>query len=559
MVSHTDMKQSLQLRSLTIVLCLICSYGYADSKTEQLVRELNKQIGKSVEYDLAKTLRIGALRQQLQKTHNLSQQFELTNSIYKEYEVFNFDSAFFYVSKLEELGKTLRDPQKVGEARVNQIFILLSSGMFKEASEIVNSINPSGMSGADRANYYMILARYNIELFIYSIGSHFSSQYLSKSTSTLDSALKIYNKISFEYQYGLGLKYFLLGDMEKCKKNLDTLYTNKRLNLRQQALLTSTMSAAYFTLNQYERGEELLLEAAIADTRASNKEETALASLARIFYKRDRYDEALLWIEKASSNADYYGARHRKAQLTPVMQVIQGAKIKAEEQKRAELLKFTVLVCFVLVGVIVFSFVFYQQVQKLRKIRRALTEVNEKLNVANQDNETFIERLKRNNKALREADRIKEEYISYFMNVDSDLFEKVDRLKKAVEKKAAENKMSEVLYLVNRFSLKNEKKDALQNFDKVFLRIFPDFVYRFNSLFDAKDQLVLKDGELMNTELRIFALIRMGITNNEKIAQILEYSVNTIYTYKTKIKNKSDIPNEEFEDRLNLLVQVGQD
>ncbi len=93
----------------------------------------------------------------------------------------------------------------------------------------------------------------------------------------------------------------------------------------------------------------------------------------------------------------------------------------------------------------------------------------------------------------------------------------------------------------------------------MFLRIFPNFVESFNSLFAAKDKIVLKEQGLLNTELRIFALIRMGISNNDTIAQILEYSVNTIYAYKTKIKTRALVPNDEFEEKLNQLVQVGQE
>jgi DNA-binding NarL/FixJ family response regulator len=79
------------------------------------------------------------------------------------------------------------------------------------------------------------------------------------------------------------------------------------------------------------------------------------------------------------------------------------------------------------------------------------------------------------------------------------------------------------------------------SFDKVFLKLFPDFVTFFNSLFDERDRIVLKEGQLLNTELRIFALIRMGISDTEKIAKILNYSVNTIYAYKTRVKSKSGV------------------
>jgi DNA-binding NarL/FixJ family response regulator len=119
-----------------------------------------------------------------------------------------------------------------------------------------------------------------------------------------------------------------------------------------------------------------------------------------------------------------------------------------------------------------------------------------------------------------------------------------------VDQKISDRRFDEIKFLVNNINLKQEKEELLKNFDKVFLKLFPDFVAEFNSLFKKEDQIKLKDNELLTTDLRIFALMRMGIHDNEKIAQILEYSVNTVYTYKTKIKNKSIVPNDEFEQRI---------
>jgi DNA-binding NarL/FixJ family response regulator len=134
--------------------------------------------------------------------------------------------------------------------------------------------------------------------------------------------------------------------------------------------------------------------------------------------------------------------------------------------------------------------------------------------------------------------------------VNSDFFAKIERFKKSVDQKISDRKFDEIKFLVNNINLKQEKEELLKNFDKVFLKLFPDFVAEFNSLFKKEDQIKLKDNELLTTDLRIFALMRMGIHDNEKIAQILEYSVNTVYTYKTKIKNKSIVPNDEFEHRI---------
>ncbi|RYE47288.1 MAG: tetratricopeptide repeat protein, partial [Hyphomicrobiales bacterium] len=149
-----------------------------------------------------------------------------------------------------------------------------------------------------------------------------------------------------------------------------------------------------------------------------------------------------------------------------------------------------------------------------------------------------------------EANKIKEEYIGYFFNVNSEFFDKIERFKKSLEQKVNDRKLEEIKFLVNNINLRLEKEYLLQNFDRVFLKLFPNFVAEFNAFFSPENQIELKEGELLNTDLRIFALIRMGIHDNEKIARILQYSVHTINTYKTKIKNRSFVSNEEFEKKI---------
>jgi hypothetical protein len=151
---------------------------------------------------------------------------------------------------------------------------------------------------------------------------------------------------------------------------------------------------------------------------------------------------------------------------------------------------------------------------------------------------------------LLEANKIKEEYVGYCFNINATYIGKIEKLKQSLEQKLADNKPNELKFLVNNINIRQEREELFTNFDRVFLKIFPHFVGEFNTFFDKDNQVVLKENELLNTDIRIFALIRIGINDNEKIARILEYSVNTIYAYKTKIKKRSLIPSEEFENHI---------
>ena len=138
----------------------------------------------------------------------------------------------------------------------------------------------------------------------------------------------------------------------------------------------------------------------------------------------------------------------------------------------------------------------------------------------------------------------------------SNYINKIEDVLKAIDQKLVAKKFDDIRFIINNINLKRERDELFVNFDKVFLKLFPDFINIYNSYFQEEDKIILKDNQLLNTELRIFALIRMGINDTEKIAKLLNYSVNTIYTYKTKVKSKSILPNEEFEKRIMEIMTV---
>ncbi|MGN6510285.1 MAG: DUF6377 domain-containing protein, partial [Chitinophaga sp.] len=191
---------------------------------------------------------------------------------------------------------------------------------------------------------------------------------------------------------------------------------------------------------------------------------------------------------------------------------------------------------FLLLASIVLSFIIFKQFRKLKTAQGIITKAHA--------------RQREINDKLLESNKIKEEYIGYCFHIATSFIEKIEKLKNQVDSRLTDHKYAEIRYIVNNINIKQEREELFHNFDRIFLRIFPNLVTEFNSFFKEEDRIHLKENELLNTDLRIYALIRIGISENEKIARILEYSVNTIYAYKTRIRNKSIIPNEEFEDRI---------
>lgn len=337
---------------------------------------------------------------------------------------------------------------------------------------------------------------------------------------------------SFEYKYNKGLQLFKLGDIPGALAifpNLD----QPGLSGRQLAISACTLGSIYDAAGNKDTAICLMIRSAIADILTSTKETMAAYSLATLLFEKGDVKNASHCIERAISEAVFYGARQRKVMVSSILPIIEHERINTAEERTRSLLIYAAIVTLLLVALVILAITVFRQVQKLKTAQRIITAANLKQQEINSQ--------------LLEANKIKEEYVGYCFNINATYIGKIEKLKQNLEQKLTDNKPAELRFLVNNINIRQERDELFTNFDRVFLKIFPHFVAEFNALFDKENQVVLKENELLNTDIRIFALIRIGISDNEKIARILEYSVNTIYAYKTRIKKRARIPSEEFE------------
>ena len=511
----------------------------AQQSTDSLLRELTLAIGKAPEYDSVKAWGINRLRAAVPAASGDDQTvlFDYYKELYNDYRIYIYDSAYQYAGKMQDIAYRLGDPHRITEARLQLCFILLSSGLFRETYDSLRATDIRREPDSLKAVYYSLLGRYYYDLANYDFdGAHHSVAYDEKGNGYIDSALAFYPPGSFESIYYHGLLNFKSNHIDTAAIFLHQLMSGGRLTDHQLALTASTLSGIYAAQGLSTEATDLLITAAIADIRSSTKETFAVFNLADVLYKKGDVRHASLCIETAVANASFYGARQRKVQVSSILSLIEGQRINAVETQRRLLIQYAVVVTLLLVVLGFLVIVIRRQVKKLQKAQRMITEAHAAQRLINQK--------------LEEANKIKEEYIGYFFSLDSEFFVKMERLKKTLDQKLADRKFEDIRFIVNNIQIRKEKEELLRSFDTVFLRIFPHFVTRFNALFKEEDRVTLKENELLNIDMRIFALIRLGITDNDKIAQILEYSVNTIYAYKTRIKNRSIVPNDEFEARI---------
>lgn len=502
--------------------------------------DLDDAIERSEQYDKAKEKTILNIKKAGQNAVGVSL-MDNYGKLYEEYKVFNYDSAYVYAQKQLTLAAQLNNNTLITCSRIKLSFILISAGLFKEALDTLTVIPVATMEAKCKMHYYTLLARCYYDLADYTADSYHSPQYNNIGNRFLDSALH-YQTSGFDIVYYNGLRNIRAGKIEAARGYLEKLIHDKQLTLHQQALAKSTMSDIYIQKGQTDSAIQLLVEAAIADIQSSTKETSAIFNLSNILFKQGDLKNASTYIEKAVKDAVAYGARQRKVQMSAILPLIEGERLTRVENEKKTVITYAIVVTLLLLLLIYMTLVIARQIKKLKIAQMALTAAH-------------LEQQEMNTK-LVEANKIKEEYIGFFFNVNTAFYDKIERFKKNAEQKIVDRKLEEVQYLVNSLNVKQEREALLKNFDMIFLKIFPHFIEQYNALFKVADQTLLKEGEVLNTDLRIFALIRLGIHDNDKIANVLGYSINTINTYKTKIKNRSIVSNEQFEERIMAIKSV---
>lgn len=524
------------------------------SQTDTLARsltQLNVVLQHVHDFDQKKQAGIDSLKQLLAvvNNNNLPSLFRGYENLYNAYRVFQYDSSYNYAKKMLAVALRLNDAALINYARIKMGFSLLSSGMYKETLDSLAAIQISAVPDSCRAEYYALMGRYYYDLGDYDKDQYHTPRYNEKGAQYIDSALALWDKNSYDYMYYEGLKQLKSGNRAGAKRNFDQLLSRTSLTPHQVAITASTLSDLYIQNGDNSTAILLLIKAMIADVRSSTKETSAAFILSTLLYKKADIKNASVCINQAFTDAVFFGARQRKVQVGDVLPLIEAQKYAIVDQQKTKLLWYAALVTFLLLLVVALTIIVLKQLKEGKRAQKVILEAHRNMQEANR-------RLSETNEKLNDANKIKEEYIGYFFNVNSEFFDKIERFKKSIDQKLTDRKYDEIRFLVNNINLKREKEELLKHFDRAFLKLFPNFVAEFNELFREEDRIELADDELLNTDLRIFALARMGIHENEKIAHILQYSVNTINTYKTRIRNKSIVPNEAFEKRIMEIKTV---
>jgi tetratricopeptide (TPR) repeat protein len=530
---------------------------------DSLQKVLNHKLSERSVYDQKKVLSIEKLRGELSRNYNsLPSRYQNYDRLFHAYKSYIHDSAYVYCKRLNTTARLLDDQHKINLSKVKMGFVLISAGMFKEGLDTLKLVNVRQLNPREKYEYLFLQARSHFDLADYDKITDYYRRYNQIGLNYCDSIISSTAPKSYERLSAEGLKAIRIQDYLR-SANIYEEILKIRQSYQDSAINLSCLSFTYFELKKSQMGLENLLKAAIIDNTHSTKEGVALTNLANYLYQQGDIKTAFSYINYAIDDANFYGARHREAQISNIMPIIQSEKVNGIEKQKTMLTVYASTITLLVIIVFIFTFITLRQLQKLRIADRIIIQKNADLNQANDSLTTVNGQLDKSNRSLSrintkldEANLIKDEYIGNFFNIHSDYIEKIDKLKRSIEKNIREKSYDDISLILKRLNTGFERENLSHSFDKVFLNLFPNFVNDFNELFIADYRIELPHQHLLNTELRIFALIRLGIDENETIAKILNYSVNTIYTYKTKVKNRSFIPNDEFEEKIMHIKAV---
>ncbi len=536
-----------------LLYILFPMFLFGNNDMDSLLKVLDNTVDNYQIYSNQKEEKLNKLKDLLKITSTDLQKFELCGQLYDEYRSYKSDSALTYARVKLQIAEKLNDIHSLTNARLNLAAIMGTSGLYKEEMDILNGINIS-QTPELKAYYFHIYRTVYGYMADYTVSSQENIRYNHLTAAYRDSLLTVNPPSSATH---IMVKSDQLTVQKKYNEALELLlhyYPTINEDQHTKAIIAYSISLAYHGKNDRKLEKEWLAISAMYDIQSATKEYISLRRLAFLLYEDGDVFRAYKYIRRSLDDALFCNARLRTYEISQMLPIIDKAYQNQTDARQRQLLTSLVSISILSLFLIIAIVLIYRQMRKLSAARKELSMANEQLNNLNHELSYTNAQLNNTNETLVEANLIKEEYIGRYMDQCSVYIDKLDSYRRLLNKTAAAGKIQDLL---NALKSKQFIEDELEffyiNFDSTFLQLFPTFVEEFNSLLVDNDETQLKQGELLNTELRIFALIRLGIKDSVKISHFLRYSLSTIYNYRTKLRNKAVGPRNEFEDRVMLI------
>lgn len=551
------------MRLLTTAVLLIWSVMLwaQQPDLEQRYRQIDEAIAESPRYVAQRETKITVARQAFEQAVG-RQKFEEGFRLYELYRPFVSDSAIYFLRQCISLAEETGDAS--AEVRCRSLLATRCSniGLYDEALNILDGIETGDIS--DRSTLGAYYEAYNNvygELTYYTRLDDMRAVYRDKEQH--------YKQLMFENLPPTSESCFLRreqeaqgeGRLEESMKINDEWLKTVEPGSHPYALVALYRYIEYKLQKDTVQMMHWLTESVLADIRNAAMDQGSMWELANELMLKGDIDRASRYISYTSDCANRYGSRQRNWQIAPLLTHIANEYKQQSEQTTRQLWVALALISILALLVLGALFFVHRRNKQLAAARNALKTSNDELALANQqlaaqtsELSALNAQLSTLNAQLSESNRVKEEYIGRFMSLCAQYIDKLDNYRKMVNKKMKNKELEELFQISKSTELKEKELEELyENFDSVFLHLFPNFIDDFNALLQPEMQIHPKEENRLTTDIRIFALIRLGFEDSSKIAEFLHYSVNTIYNYRARIKNGALGNREQFEKCVKAL------
>ena len=500
-----------------------------------------------------KEVQINKIKQKLPHTPvseaSLNKEYEINNMLYNEYVEFQNDSAQKFMRRNVEIAQALNDKDKLNESSLNLMHLLTKAYLLDETMLMASEIDTTSLNNEKRLYFYKILSDIYLFKLEFHKGSTYEKQYQEQLTM-LRSRISQLAPAGSERQVLYHANYLNdTGHTQEAISLLEEMLKKYKSGDRTFSVITSSLAFYYSLLGNHDKQKELLATSAASDMEGCIMENSALRQLAELLFDEGDIDRAYRYINISVADATYYGTRLRNVQASQLVPRIINAYQKKQERNyrtmRNFIITLSILALLLVAGVIALALLY----KRYRRLSESRKRINDRLN------STVVE-LESTNQQLKERDKIKEQYLGRFLTFSSTLIDKNEKQRKAMNRLAMEENLKELKSQLKSPHLDYENATLFyQNFDSAFLNIYPNFIEAVNNLLAPGQQIEPKEDEQLTRELRILALLRLGITDNKEIASILRASIATIYTYRSRLKARAK-SKDSFEDEVKRIQSI---
>lgn len=541
------------LCSLLISLCPMLTKA---SEIDSLLNQLDVAIKERPFYIKKKKNQLRELKLRLYPELPDKERFKQLGRLFDGYRSFNADSSLAITQERLHLAHRLGNRHFLSDARMNLAEVMGVAGMYKEALEQMDTIRLDSLPYGQRLYYFHILRTLYGWMADYAVVPEEKNRYRKQVDCYTDSLLKYRSdpENSLSYVLNLGQHHNLSGRYDEAINLVKHILNSG--NIHYDALAAFTLAESYRLKGDAEKEKKYLTLAATADMRTPVLEYAALPRLAVLLFHEGDVERAYTYLKLCMEDAVACNARLRMLEILKIFPVVNDV-YQLQIRKRQQQMTWALLSISLLSVFLILSIAYVRrQMKRVVQTRHKVVEANARLTELNDELHRSNARLKEAGLSIAENSYLKEAYIGHYMDQCSTYIEKLDSYRRHLSKLAITGKIQELYKeLKSTKQIEQELKNFYANFDNTFLQLFPTFVEDFNALLLPEGRIILKSGERMNTELRIYALIRLGITDSVKIANFLRYSVTTIYNYRTRVRNKAACNRDELE---SLVAHIGQ-